>query len=360
MSHPLIFSIFVLLSLGLLQIYSLSPSLSDGYFIFQKQSIFIISGLFLVLIMSFLDYKFLKDKSGLILFLYIFSLLLLVTLFFLGTSIGGAKSWFKIGVFSLEPVEVAKVILILLLAKFFTLRHVDIFLARNLLVSFFYFILPFILVILQPDMGSAIVLACIWLGMVVVAGIKKQHLVVFLIFGIILFLIGWFFLIQDYQKARLLSYLNPRQDPLGQGYNIIQSLAAISSGGFLGKGLGQGSVVQLGFLPARHTDFIFSAIIEEMGFLGGFVVLLAYILLLLCLTKIAIKTRDNFGRLLVTGVLILFVSQIFINIGMNIGFLPITGLPLPLISYGGSGMLTNMFLLGIVLNIERQRRRSIL
>jgi len=301
---------------------------------------------------SFFDYRFFKENRIIVIAFFLFSILLLVALFIWGYFIGGSRSWFKFGIFNLEPVEIMKISLILLFVKFFSSRHVEISSLRHILISLLYIIPPLVLTVLQPDIGSASILILIWLGIIIVSGANKKHLLIILLLVLLIALVGWFFLFKDYQRARLLSYANPQEDPLGRGYNITQSLASISSGGFLGKGLGAGFVAQLGFLPARHTDFIFAAIAEEMGFLGVILLFLAYGVIFWRLLTIALKTKDNFGRLLVVGVAILLISQCLINMGINVGLLPVTGLSLPLVSYGGSGMMIFLIALGLAMSVK--------
>ncbi len=345
-------SIGVLLLLGLLEIYSLSPSLAGGFLFFKKQLAIILIGIFFMGTFAFLDYRFLKDRVWIIIFLFLVSIGLLGALFVWGKVIGGSRSWFRVGIFSIEPVEIVKISLILMLAKFFASRHIEISLVRHLITSFFYLLLPFVLVVMQPDFGSAMILVLIWLGIAIVAGMRIKHLMAIFLIGIVLGVLGWNFFLHDYQKARLVSYFNPYQDPLYRGYNVIQSLSAISDGGFWGKGLGSGPVVQLGFLPARHTDFIFASIGEEMGLVGILVLLSAYIVLFWRLLDIALRARDDFGRFLTIGVLLLFIAQCFINLGMNVGIVPVTGISLPLVSYGGSGIILLLVALGLCLSVK--------
>jgi len=347
-------SILFLLALGLLEIYSLSPSLDGGFLNFKKQFFFTILGICLMTLFSFFDYRFLREKTRPVIIFYFIVISLLATLLLIGDPIGGARSWFKLGIFSLEPVELAKLVLIIILAKFFSSRHTEIFLARHLIISSAYLITPLILVVFQPDLGSALILFFIWVGLLMISGIKKKHLIIAFIILIIIGISAWLFFLQNYQKARILSYLMPEQDPLGQGYNLVQSLTAISSGGFFGKGLGNGSVAQLGFLPARHTDFIFASIVEEMGLVGGIIILLAYLIIFWRLIKISVKSKDNFGRLLTMGTFIFLTSHCLINLGMNVGIMPITGISLPLVSYGGSGLITTSILLGLTIGIDKK------
>jgi len=319
---------------------------------FKKQILFVLLGLFLMFSFAFFDYRFFKENIGITLILYIFNVGLLITLIIAGKAVSGAKSWFSLGIFSLEPVELMKVVLILILAKFFSLRHVKIFLPRYLIISLIYLLVPLVLVILQPDLGSALILISIWFGILIVSGLRRKQTLSILIVSLLIILLSWSFLIKDYQKARIISYFSPQQDPLGQGYNLIQSLTAISNGGLLGRGLGSGSVAQLGFLPSRHTDFIFASIAEEMGLVGVVILVAGYLIVFWRLVKITLSARNNFGRLLIMGTFILIAAHCFINLGMNVGFLPITGISLPFVSYGGSGMVSFLILLGICLSVK--------
>ena len=360
----LVSAVVLLSSIGLLELYSLSPSIGGGFFsssigdvffIFRKQIIFISIGLLLMLCVAFVDCRVVRDKSGSIFMIFLLGIILLIALIFWGSTISGSRSWFDLGSVNFGPVEMVKITLILLLAKFFSTRHVKSSSLRVISTSLFYVILPTILVALQPDLGSASILILIWFGMMILSGIKKKHLLIILIVSLIIVSIMWMYFLKDYQRDRVLSYLEPEKDPWGDGYNVVQSLAAISGGGFLGKGLGQGEVVQLGFLPARHTDFIFASICEEMGLLGGIVVIVLYCVIFWRLSILFLSTRDNFSLLIVGGVFTLFVSQCFINLGINTGIIPVTGLSLPFVSYGGSGIISSFIAIGLVLSVGSQQ-----
>ncbi|TXH07578.1 MAG: rod shape-determining protein RodA, partial [Candidatus Moraniibacteriota bacterium] len=211
-----------------------------------------------------------------------------------------------------------------------------------------------LLVLQQPDLGSSLVLAFIWLSMILVSGIRWSHFFVLAALGIALIGTSWFFL-ADYQKARLETFLNPELDPRGSGYNVLQSMVAVGSGGWWGKGVGHGSQSQLNFLPEKHTDFIFAVISEELGLVGGGLILFLYALLLYRIARIAEMARDNTGHLIAVGILALFFIHILINLGMNMGFLPVTGLPAPFLSYGGSALLSFFLALGLLLSVHRYR-----
>ncbi|HAJ44761.1 MAG: Rod shape-determining protein RodA [Candidatus Azambacteria bacterium GW2011_GWE1_42_9] len=349
-------AIILLVAIGLLSVASASQARIGDFSSFKKQLIFFIIGLALLLIFSFIDYRFLRNYSTVVLALYILSVCLLVALLLLGNRVRGSVSWFQIGSpigeLGIEPVEAMKFILIIVLAKYFSGRHIDFGLVRHVFVSGFYALLPVGLVLLQPDLGSAVLMVTIWVGIMLVSGIRARHLLVlFLIFAIIAGL-SWFFLFKEYQRARVLTFLQPQSDPLGQGYNVLQSIIAIGSGGFWGKGLGHGSQSQLNFLPEQHTDFIWATIAEEWGFFGVFFVLGLFGIIFWRLFLIAVNANTNFARLFIFGLSLLLLTHITINIGMNMGFFPVTGISLPLLSYGGSNLIATMLAFGIAQNIK--------
>lgn len=284
--------------------------------------------------------------------LYLFCLLSLLGLFFFAPEIRGVQRWYKLGPVSFDPVELTKIILIILLARYFSMKHVEMYRIRHILLSGFYVLLPSALTFFQPDFGSIIILIALWVGILVVSGIKLRHFLVLLLCGIVLFSFSWFFLMKDYQKERVVSFVAPA-DPLGAGWSQNQSKIAIGAGGVLGQGLFKGSQVQYGFLPEPQTDFIFSAIAEETGLFGVSILLFLFMILIWRIFKVAANSKSNFPRLFSTGLIIVLMSQVFINIGMNLGLLPIIGISLPLLSYGGSSLITTLAALGIVQNIKK-------
>ncbi len=345
----MIFSILMLCLIGLLSLY---PVLyGEGKIIFYRQSAFVIGGFFLMFVFAILDYRIFKNHPFFLLFLYFLSIILLVCVLVFGRQIRGATSWFHFGLFAFEPVELAKLIIILILAEYFSLRHIELYRIRHIVVSGIYMLIPVALVFLQPDMGSALVLVFLWLGVMIIAGIKLRQLLILFLIGAILFGVSWLFLLKPYQKQRILSFLNPYLDPLGYGYHRMQSVIAVGSGGILGRGLGQGSQSQLKFLPDRYTDFIFASIAEEMGFVGVSLIFIFYFLIFIRIIKIAIKASNNFARLFCVGVIIFFLVHIVINIGMNLGIVPIAGIPLPFISAGGSNLFISFMATGIIQSI---------
>lgn len=343
---------FLLLSgAGLLSIFS--SSLGRGDFSnFLKQLVFLSIGLVLMFLLSFVDYRFIRNDPYLILFLYGVGVLLLFGLFFFAPEIRGVRGWYRVGEITIDPIEYIKLVLVILLARFFASRHVEVYRLRNVLFSAVYFIPPVVLIFLQPDLGAVLLLVVLWIVMLLVAGMNLKHFLGLLVIGILVCSLGWSLVLQDYQKDRLMSFLEPGLDPLGAGWSQQQSRIAIGSGGIFGQGIGSGTQTQYGFLSEPQTDFIFAAISEEFGF-GGIIILFSLFLLLIWrILKIGLEAGTNFARLFAAGFATLFIVEIFINIGMNLGFLPIIGLPLPLVSYGGSMFIMTSIGFGILQSIK--------
>jgi len=347
----LIITAILLIGIGLVSIYS--SSLGKGDFLnFKKQVIFFGIGFFLMIILSFSDWREFRESPYLVLILYLLSLFSLAGLFFFAPEIRGVRSWYKVGPISIDPIEFTKIVLIILLAKYFSKRHIEMYQVRHIFLSGFYLLLPAILIFLQPDLGSVLILIAVWVGVLLISGIKLRHFLILILCFLLIFILSWNFVLKDYQKARIISFFTPGIEPLGVSWSQNQAKIAIGSGGIFGQGLGSGSQTQLGFLPEPQTDFIFSAIAEEMGLVGVSVLLFLFSILLWRVTKIAIDSHNNFSRLFASGFAILLISQIFISIGMNLGLLPIIGIPLPLISYGGSNLIAIFISLGILQSIK--------
>jgi len=345
----LIIVVLLLTGVGLLTIYGIGSGESLTFF--KKQSIFLIIGFFLMIGLSFSDYRVFKNHSSVLVILYLFSLLSLFFVLF-SQEIKGASSWFRLGPINFEPIEFVKIIVILFLAKYFSLRHIELYRIRHLIISGFYIALLIFVVFLQPDMGSALVLLSIWLGLIIVAGVKMRHLVVLFLIIILLLIGSWFMVLRDYQKQRVMTFLNPQEDPYGGGYHISQSLIAVGSGGLFGRGLGVSSQAGLKFLPEQHTDFIFATLAEQRGLVGVGVLLVLFALLFWRIIKIILASLNNFSRLFAVGLVIMIFVQIVVNIGMSMAILPITGLTLPLVSYGGSSLVSIFLALGILQSIK--------
>lgn len=353
---PLIIAAILLVGFGLLSIYS--SSLGKGDFLnFNKQVIFLGIGIFLMFTLSFIDWRFLREDPYLILILYFVCLGGLVGLFFFAPEIRGVKSWYKIGEFSIDPIEFTKIVLIILLAKYFSMRHIEMYRIQHILLSGIYVLIPAILTFLQPDLGSVLILIALWVGILIVSGIKIRHFLILCLCGLLIFILAWNFFLKDYQKDRIITFIGTASgwypiDPLKASWSQNQAEIAIGSGGVLGQGIGQGSQAQYGFLPEPQTDFIFAAIAEETGLVGIGILVFLLSFLIWRTIKIAASAQSNFPRLFASGFAIFLASQIFIHIGMNIGFLPIIGIPLPLLSYGGSGLIAAFIGLGILQSIK--------
>ncbi len=342
-------TLFILMALlvifSLVAQYSLSLGIkNEGGNIFSKQTIFAVIGLFLFIIISFIDFRFVRSSAYLI---YLLTFLLLIAVLIFGQNFRGVKGWFSFGSFNFQPAELAKLSTIIILAKFWQEARKPVRL-KHLIFSFI-LICPFIFLILrQPDLGSALMIIIIWFGIFFLVDKNKKHFIGLLIIVILISSVAWFSLLKDYQKDRILTYLSPQSDPLGRGYQITQSIIAVGSGQVSGRGFGLGPQSQLRFLPAGETDFIFAVLAEEFGLIGCLILLGLYAALFYHLIRIAKLVYDNFGLVLILGTNILFFFQMFINIGMNIGLVPVVGVPLPLISYGGSSLLISMVSIALI------------
>jgi rod shape determining protein RodA len=304
---------------------------------------------------SSLDWSFLKN-TRVVVSLFTLSVLLLSLLFVLGSVFKGAQSWFNFGAFSFQPTDLVKLVIILLLSKYFSRRHIEIANVRHILVSGFYVFVIFTLVLLQPDFGSAIIIFFLWLGMVLVSGISKKHLLLVFLVGVITFAGLWFGVFKPYQKARIRTFIHPLTDIRGSGYNAYQSTIAVGSGQIFGKGIGYGTQSKLQFLPEYQTDFIFAAFAEEWGFVGVLLLFTLYGVVFWRMLRISFRGSSNFEILFGTGLVILFLIHATIHVGMNIGLLPVTGNTMPFMSYGGSHLLAEFLGLGILMGMKRGAR----
>ncbi|MDD4601204.1 Peptidoglycan glycosyltransferase MrdB [bioreactor metagenome] len=329
-----------------------SPS-EDRYWYVQRQGMFALVNIVLIFASLHFDYKSLSRYGNA---LYAVNLVMLLAVMFIGQSALGAQRWIQIGSLSLQPSEFSKLIMIIALANVLDTRTGKLNTFKDVLPIFIYVGIPFLLVLRQPDLGTSLVFMAILVGMIFVAGINTRLLMTMFGAAIALMPIFWHFL-KDYQKKRLTVFIDPNIDPLGSGYHIIQSKIAIGSGMIFGKGLFSGTQSQLNFLPENHTDFIFAVIGEELGFVGAAIVLLLYLVLLYRGIKIAGAARENFGTLLATGITSMLTFHVLVNVGMTAGIMPVTGIPLPLMSYGVSSLTTNLISIGILLNIYMRRQK---
>lgn len=344
----LILAIFLLSLLGLVTMYTFD---GDNEY-FTKQIYWILFALSAFVMVLIPDYRFLRTGNAMF-YLYVGVLVLLVLVLFVGSTVKGAQSRFDLVFFSLQPSDPAKLILIGILAKYFSKRHELIGNFRHILISGVYAFFIFSLVFIQPDFGSAIIIFFIWIGMVLVSGISFKHLGIVFLIGLIAFGGLWNFGFQEYQKQRILTFLNPLEDIQGTGYNAYQSVIAVGSGQLFGKGVGYGTQSKLQFLPEYETDFIFAAFAEEWGLVGVFLLFLLFALVIWRLLRFAIRGATNFEKLFAVGVAILIISHFFVHIGMNIGLLPVTGTTVPFLSYGGSHLVTEFVAIGMVIAMGR-------
>ncbi len=345
----------------------------DPYYYVKKEALWIMVGFCVMFVVALLDYSFLKKWSN---YLYIITILILLSVFVFGSEAKGAQRWISLGFFDFQPSEFAKIAIVVSFAAFLSKRQGSMERFMDILPCLIYIAVPMLLILKQPDLGTSLVFFAIMIGMLWVGGANPK--VILIILGVILVLIliifGILFFATDgfqkppdelpfplplkiYQLMRLIIFVNPNMDPLGVGSHVIQSQVAIGSGGFLGKGYMHGSQVQGNFLPEHHTDFIFSVVGEELGFVGSCAILLIYFFLIRRMIFIAKEARDTFGSLIVLGVTSMLAFQVMVNVGMTIGIMPVTGIPLPFLTYGGSAMITNMISMGLVLNVNLRKQR---
>lgn len=338
-----------LIATGLIAIFSLSlESERVGFNNFEKQAIHIAIAFLIFLIFSFFDYRIWKSHSG---NLYLIGVILMIAVLFLGDNIRGTSGWFKLGFFNVQPAELMKLALIIALARYFSQIQPSLLSLKHVIISFGYVLVPVLLAMKQPDMGSAVVMVMIWFSMVLLSGINRKYIIAIILLGAVTIVFGWGFILKPYQKTRVQSFLNPGSDPLGDGYNVIQSMVAVGSGGVHGKGAGHGSQSKLNFLPEKHTDFIYATIAEERGLAGVGMVLGLFSVILYRLRVSYKVSRDLFGKFIVGGVTMVIFFQAFVNIGMNIGIMPVAGLSLPFLSYGGSFIVITLAFMGLAQSV---------
>ena len=349
----LFFATVPLVSAGLITVNSF---MSENV-LFEKQLIWAALAFLVFFTFSVIDFRFMR-RTGVIVVLFTTSVLLLLALFVLGSTVNGARSWFDFGSFAFQPSDPVKLVMILLLAKYFSKRHVEIAHIRHILISGAYAAVLFLLIFLEPDFGSAVIVGLLWFGMVLVSGISKKHLLAVLLVGALVGAFLWSFVLQDYQKARIFTFINPLTDIQGAGYNVYQSTIAVGSGELLGKGVGYGTQSRLRFLPEYETDFIFAAFAEEWGFIGVLLLFASFAVLLWRVLANAMRGATNFETLYGIGLAVLFMSHFVIHVGMNVGLLPVTGITMPFLSYGGSHLITEFAGLGILMGMRRYRRAA--
>jgi rod shape determining protein RodA len=352
---PLLGVTILLMGMGLLNLFSATSSFGDFSFQarFRAQLTWTVIGLLVAFFTTLFHYRHFKTLSY---YAYALSLILLVLVLIIGRKVSGSLSWIQIGPFTLQPSEIAKVCLILALAHYFsqvTRREPAGLL--DLVPSLIIFAIPTILVLLQKDLGTSLFFILIYATLVLIQGVKKKILIIALILGMVGSVGAYRFVLSSHQKSRIISFMNPDADRKGSGYHLVQSKIAVGSGGWLGKGYMRGQTHQLKFVPERHTDFIFTVLAEEWGFLGGFFVIVCFVIFLFLGVRVATQTRDRFCFFLALGISALFFWHMVINLGGILGLMPLTGVPLPLFSYGGSALLSDWIGIGLLLNISMRR-----
>lgn len=339
-------------AIGLVNLYS--ASFYTGLSSFKKQTLWISIGFLVMIGVSFINYLVLNRYA---LHIYAASIILLILVIFLGKEVSGSRSWISLGPVALQPSEFVKISLILIIARFY---HNDFedgpFGITDLVKPVTLTLILFFLVLLQPDLGTSIMIVLISGSMFLFMGIRKKALLMIFVSLIVLAVPAWNFFLKDYQKDRILTFVDPSVDPLGTGYNSIQSQIAVGSGKLTGKGFMSGTQTQLRFIPAQKTDFAFSVLAEEWGFIGSAATLLIYFLLIIYMLDTASSAKDKFSMLTAFGVASLFFWHTLINVGMVLGLLPVVGVPLLLFSYGGSSVLTSLIAIGIVLGIKMRQK----
>ena len=345
----LVAAVLLLFCLGLAALYSINLSQETLKFVtFKKQLMFGCLGFTLMFLISAVNYSAFRVYSRI---LYFITLGLLIAVLFFGSTIRGTTGWFAIGGYGFQPVELAKIALIVFLSRFFSNRFAQFSQAKHIIVSLVGTLVFVGLVLLQPDFGSALVLLGVWFLLLLLTKVKFKFILVLLVILAVVSLISWQFVFQDYQRERLVTLLNPERDPLGSGYNVTQSIIAIGSGQIFGRGLGFGSQSQLKFIPESQTDFVFAVIAEELGLLGVTLILVLFGIVFWRLIRAAKTASDDFGQLILLGIAFVFFIHLVINVGMNLGISPVTGISLPFLSSGGSFLITSFILIGMAQSV---------
>jgi rod shape determining protein RodA len=345
--------VLVIASIGILNLYSATAKMEmAGTPLYLKQIFWVLMGLAVMVTIAFIEYRFYSDFAYIV---YTTALFLLIVVLGYGMITSGAQRWVKIGSLSFQPSEFVKISLILALAKFFRQPpQPKGYLLKQLPLPLLLLFVPMGLILKQPDLGTAIILLLVFFSILIFVKIRWSSLLTIGLAGVAAVPLLWGFL-KEYQKKRILTFFNPDLDPLGAGYHLIQSKIAVGSGGILGKGFMKGTQCKLGFLPEQQTDFIFSALGEEWGMVGSLFVIGLYLALILWGLRIAVQAKDRFGAIVAFGVVAMLFWHVFINIGMVLGMMPVVGIPLPLLSYGGSFIISTLIGVGLLLNVSMRR-----
>ncbi|OGF27522.1 rod shape-determining protein RodA [Candidatus Falkowbacteria bacterium RIFOXYB2_FULL_47_14] len=341
----LLAAIVLLACFGLVEIYSIALGQSNPDLLqFKKQIFFVGIGLAAMFMLSFIDYYNLRSFS---IYLYAAGVLMLFGVLLFGKTIRGTTGWFEFMGLTLQPAEFAKLILIIFLARYFSGVSIKISPVKHLLLSGLGSLVLIVLILKQPDFGSAAILFLLWLAMITLAGFRKKHIIAICLILTLSLGAGWVFFFEPYQKQRILTFVNPGKDSLDEDYNIIQATIAVGSGRVMGRGIGFGSQSQLKFLPEAQNDFIFAVIAEELGFLGVCLVIFLYSAFFYRIISNIKRVNNDFGIYVLLGIIVLIFIEMFINIGMNIGIVPVVGISLPFVSYGGSAIIASLMMVGI-------------
>lgn len=338
---------------GLLMMVSLGSREQDPLFWFWRQLLWIGIGGAVAVGAAAVDYRLFRNSTTVVMTAYVLSVLLLVAVLAFGTTINGAKSWFSFGGFLFQPVEIAKIALILVLAKYYAAKHIELWRFRHVMITGAYMGILALLTASQPDLGSALILFAIWFGMTIVSGIRRTPFIALLVLLAIGAALLWGYGLNDRQKTRVLVFIRPEAVSSAALYNVRQAVIAVGAGGLWGEGLGEGSQAQLKFLPAAKTDFVFAALGQELGLVGIGLILGAFGVLFWRIIAAGQHAGNNFARLFAVGFFLMLASHVFVNVAMNLGIFPVIGIPLPFVSYGGSNLLANFLGLGILLSIRR-------
>lgn len=350
-NRRLLITFLLLVIFSLLNLYSASRTVAGD--IFEKQVMMYVIGMGIITLVILFDYRFWSQFGY---HLYIFTILLLVTVLVAGKTSSGAQRWLSIGGVIFQPSELAKLAVLVALAKYFETREeMDGFTFKELIVPLIIIGIPASFIIVQPDLGTALHIVLTGAALLVFVGIRLTTLISLAGIAVTMMPLGWLFL-KDYQKARILSFINPSLDPLGTGYHVIQSKIAVGSGRIFGKGFLQGTQAQLRFLPEQHTDFVFATLSEEWGFLGAGITLILFLIFIYTCIKISSRSKDRFGFILSAGITLSLFVQVFVNIAMVLGLLPVVGIPLPMFSYGRSALLVFLIEVALISNIDIRKR----
>lgn len=341
-------------AISLLGILTMDP-FGSGSSYAEHQLVSLLVGIGAFIVFATADMGFIR-RAPVIVAAYIGSLVLLSALLVFAPTVMGAKSWFSIGPFSIQPADPAKLVFIAVIAKYFSRRHAQIGQFWHVIVSGAYAGAMILLILVQPDLGTAAIFAAVWFGLILVSGIEMRHLVAVFLAGLTLASGLWFFGLHDYQRERIMSFVNPAADPTGAGYNAYQAVVATGSGELFGKGIGYGTQSKLRFLPEYQSDFIFASFAEEWGFVGVVLVLALYAILFFLLIRIAQRSATNFDALFTIGVMLLLACHMLVHVGINLGVFPVTGTTTPFMSYGGSHLVVEFAALGIVASLAQYGR----